>query len=204
MATDVRPSLRDRILDAAEALVIANGFHATTVDAVLDAAGASKGAFFHHFSSKADLGRALVDRYACADLELLEEYMIAAEAASDDPAEQLVGFIRRFEESAPELAGDEPGCLYASFVYERMPDAAGLNEVVVDAVRAWRQRILAKLEAIDPTPPNLDGVDLAGLADHVFATFEGAYVLARAMREPDHVRAQVAQLRRYLELVLAP
>ena len=203
VSTEVGPSMRDRILDAAEALVISNGFHATTVDAVLAAVGASKGAFFHHFSSKADLGRALVERYACADLELLEEYMGAAEAASDHPAAQLVDFIRRYEESAPELVGDEPGCLYATFVYERMPDAAGFNQIVVDAIRAWRERIVGKLEAIDPRPPNLEGVDLAGLADHVFATFEGSFVLARATGEPDHVRAQVAQLRRYLELLLA-
>jgi TetR/AcrR family transcriptional regulator, transcriptional repressor for nem operon len=182
--------MRDRILDAAEELVISNGFHASTVDAVLAAADASKGAFFHHFSSKADLGRALVDRYACADLELLEEYMLAAEGASDDPADQLVDFIRRFEESAHELVGDEPGCL------------AGLSQIVVDAICAWRERIVAKLQAIDPRPPNLEGVNLAALADHVFATFEGAYVLARATGEPDHVRAQVAQLRRYLELLL--
>ena len=195
--------MRDRILDAAEELVISNGFHATTVDAVLAAADASKGAFFHHFSSKADLGRALVDRYASADLELLEEYMVAAEGASDDPADQLVDFIRRFEESAHELVGDEPGCLYALFVYERVPEAAGLSQIVVDAIRAWRERIVAKLQAIDPRPPNLEGVDLAALADHVFATFEGAYVLARATGEPDHVRSQVAQLRRYLELLLA-
>jgi len=194
--------MRDRILDAAEELVISNGFHASTVDAVLAAADASKGAFFHHFSSKADLGRALVDRYACADLELLEEYMLAAEGASDDPADQLVDFIRRFEESAHELVGDEPGCLYALFAYERVPEAAGLSQIVVDAICAWRERIVAKLQAIDPRPPNLEGVDLAALADHVFATFEGAYVLARATGEPDHVRAQVAQLRRYLELLL--
>jgi TetR/AcrR family transcriptional regulator, transcriptional repressor for nem operon len=195
--------MRGRILDAAEELIFTHGFHATSVDAVLAVAGASKGAFFHHFASKADLGLALVDRYACADLELLEEYMVAAEGASDHPAVQLVDFIRRFEESAYELVGDEPGCLYALFVYERVPDAAGLSQIVVDAIRSWRERIVAKLQAIDPRPPNLEGVDLAALADHVFATFEGAYVLARATGEPDHVRAQVAQLRRYLELLLA-
>ena len=52
-ATDTR----ERILDAAQQLVMERGFSATTVDAILEAAGSSKGAFFHHFASKADLGR---------------------------------------------------------------------------------------------------------------------------------------------------
>ena len=42
-------------LEAAQQLVIERGFSATTVDAILEAAGASKGAFFEHFSSKAAL-----------------------------------------------------------------------------------------------------------------------------------------------------
>lgn len=197
------PPMRDRILDAAEVLVMANGFHATTVDAVLETAGASKGAFFHHFSSKADLGRALVDRYASADLDLLEEHMGAAEAASDDPAAQLVDFLLRLEAAGPELAGDEPGCLYVSFVYERLPEAVGLGEVIVHAIESWRDRIVEKLEAIDPPPADLEGADFAALADHVFATFEGAYVLARATGDPDHLRAQLRQLRRYFELLLS-
>jgi TetR/AcrR family transcriptional repressor of nem operon len=202
MVTATRPSLRDRILDAAEVLVVADGFHATTVEAVLEGAGASKGAFFHHFASKADLGRALVERYARADVELLEEHMSAAEAAHDDPADQLVDFLRRLEAAAPELAGDPPGCLYVSFVYERMPASVGVERIVGEAIEAWRERIVTKLEAVEPRPTGLAGVDLAGVADHVFVTFEGGFVLARATAQPDHLRAQVAQLRRYVELLL--
>src|SRR6476661_7520573 len=53
---------RERILDAAQHLVIENGFAATSVDQVLRAAGTSKGGFFHHFDSKLDLARALTPR----------------------------------------------------------------------------------------------------------------------------------------------
>ncbi len=59
---------RERILDAAEHLVIENGYAATSVDQVIAASGTSKGAFFHHFDSKRDLARALVERYVEADL----------------------------------------------------------------------------------------------------------------------------------------
>src|SRR5690606_23285433 len=113
------PSTRDRILDAAERLVHRHGFAAATIDAVIDATPTSKGAFFHHFRSKDDLGRALVDRYARADAEILESFLRAAENETDDPAEQMVAFIRLFEEAADRIALQQPGCLFVSFLYAR-------------------------------------------------------------------------------------
>ena len=64
---------RERILDCAQALILDHGFGATTVDAVTGRAGITKGAFFHHFPSKSDLGRALAHRYAELDEEHLRE-----------------------------------------------------------------------------------------------------------------------------------
>src|SRR5690606_25437002 len=55
-ATAPSAPIRDRILASARALVLDRGFASTTVDAVLTEAGASKGAFFHHFPSKGALG----------------------------------------------------------------------------------------------------------------------------------------------------
>jgi TetR/AcrR family transcriptional repressor of nem operon len=40
------------------------------------------------------------------------------------------------------------------------------------------------------------------LADHVFATFEGAFILARSTNDPGHMRAQLAVLRQLLTALL--
>lgn len=202
MDTAAPPTMRTRILDAAESLVMSNGFHATTVDAVLDAAGASKGAFFHHFSTKADLGYALVERYLQGDLAMLEEGMAAAESAATDPAEQIIAFVRGFEEAGDEIAGDEPGCLFASFVNELVPETMATRSLVVESIEAWRGRMVEKLDAAATTRPTLRHVDLASLADHLFVTFEGAFVLARATGDTGHLRRQLAHLRHYFELLL--
>ena len=49
-------------------------------------------------------------------------------------------------------------------------------------------------------PPPI-AVDLPSLADQAFTTFEGGFILARAMHDPGHLRAQLAHLRHYLELL---
>lgn len=193
---------RDRILDAAHDLVLQQGFSATTVDAVLAAAGTSKGAFFHHFPSKHALGHALVARYAAGDRAVLEEFMTAAEARTDDPGQQVVEFVRAFEHAADELALAQPGCLFVSFVYEQVSGDDDIRPLIVESIEHWRSRIADKLTRAREAGRLADDVDLDALADHVFTTFEGAFILARATDDPSHVRAQLGQLRRYLELVV--
>src|SRR6476620_7395722 len=101
---------RERILDAAQHLVIENGFAATSVDQVLMAAGTSKGAFFHHFDSKLDLARALTERYVTADIGHLQAALDAT-AQISDPADRLLAFVRHFEDSAEELMSAQSNCL---------------------------------------------------------------------------------------------
>jgi TetR/AcrR family transcriptional regulator, transcriptional repressor for nem operon len=192
---------RERILDAAQRIVLERGFAATSVDAVLEQAPATKGAFFHHFPSKNDLGRALLERYAAADKRMLDDFMAAAEAESDDPAYQLVAFVRRFEQAADEVAPTQPGCLFVSFIYESQLAGNGEHDLIATSIRHWRTQLLDKLEAAARAHPPAIAVDLPSLADQVFTTFEGGFILARAMHDPNHLRAQLTHLRHYLELL---
>ena len=158
--TTTSQSARDRILEAAERQVHERGFNATTLDAILEEANASKGAFFHHFASKEALGRALIDQYAERDAALLDEAMKAAETTSDDAGEQVLAFLEYFEEQAADIPALPPGCLFVSFVYERGPGMPPDDDVVVDAIESWRRRLLTKLEKAAPDHPRLAEVDL--------------------------------------------
>lgn len=55
---------REAILDAAQGLYMVRGWEAVTVADVLDAAGISKGGFYHHFAAKEDLLTGIVQRTA--------------------------------------------------------------------------------------------------------------------------------------------
>jgi len=58
----VYPSARDRILDAAERLILARGVGQLSVESVATEAKVSKGGFFHHFATKDELLMAILDR----------------------------------------------------------------------------------------------------------------------------------------------
>jgi AcrR family transcriptional regulator len=55
---------RDAFIDVAQRLIQTKGYEALSVQDVLDALVASKGAFYHYFGSKADLLEAVVERMA--------------------------------------------------------------------------------------------------------------------------------------------
>jgi AcrR family transcriptional regulator len=53
---------RQRLVDAAERLILGGGLGRLSVEAVIREAGLSKGAFFHHFGSRDDLLLAIISR----------------------------------------------------------------------------------------------------------------------------------------------
>lgn len=197
-----KENARDRILDAALGLIFEHGFNATTLDSILDKADASKGAFFHHFDSKDKLGEAILDQYAADDAATAREMMEKAESLTDDPAEQVVLFVKQFADMADDLTANNPGCLFVSFIYERGPGGSRENDVIVESIELWRDLVLEKLEKAAGDRPELGELDLPSLADMVFSTFEGGFILSRATGDRRHLGLQLRHLQRYLELLL--
>jgi AcrR family transcriptional regulator len=73
---------RARLLEAARKVFVVRGFHGTTVDAVAERAGFSKGAVYSQFDSKDDLYLALLDRHI--DERLREVDHVCTSAADVD------------------------------------------------------------------------------------------------------------------------
>ena len=192
---------RLRIMDAAQTLVIARGFAATTVDDVIAAAHSTKGAFFNHFPTKQALARALMERYAAQDAELLRTLMARCERLTDDPLQQLLLFLGLLTDELEEWMTAAPGCLMASFCYERELVDHDTEQMIVHALQLWGSTMSAKLQDVARQhPPKLD-VDLRAVADQVATTIEGSYVMVRALGDPSIVRGQMDQLRTYLKLL---
>ena len=191
---------RERILDAAEHLVIENGYAATSVDQVIAASGSSKGAFFHHFDSKRDLARELVGRYVDADLAHLQAALDATSSIAD-PAKRALAFVKVFEDAGDELMAAQSGCLYTSVLTERELTVDSTAAEIRRAVLEWRTAYAGLLRAA--LGPRARSVDVDALSDHLFVTFEGAFLLCRSLGEPSHMRTQLQTYRLLLEELLA-
>ena len=191
---------RSQIMDAAQALILQHGFAGTSVDAVLERTRLTKGAFFHHFRSKNDLARALIERFAEQDAALLRATMERAERLSRDPVQQLLIFVGLLEELAAANAAP-PGCLYASYSYEAQLFDAETHATIRRGLVLWRERLAEKLRAASAHRAPRVEVDVEALADMLSVVIEGGYVLSRTMNAPGLLAAQLAHYRGYLELL---
>jgi AcrR family transcriptional regulator len=62
MASKVKPSKRDAILDAMLDVVVERGFHEAPMSLIAERSGTSAGLIYHHFASKEDIIQALYER----------------------------------------------------------------------------------------------------------------------------------------------
>src|ERR1700754_4485420 len=83
-------SARERLLDAAEALVYAGGIHATGVDAIVKQSGTARKSFYTHFDSKDALVAAALER---RDERWMAWFITGTERCGKSPRKRLLGMF---------------------------------------------------------------------------------------------------------------
>ena len=192
---------RENLLDAAQALIFERGFSATSVDKVIARAGVTKGAFFHHFKSKAELGRAVIERHAERDRAHCDRTLARAEKLSSDPLQQVLIFVGLLQEEAEELANPVPGCLFASYLYQRLEYPEEVAETTAATLAYWRDAFAGKLRAAAAAHPPRAAISPEDLADTLLAVIEGSYVLSKAKGAPEILARQLGHYRSHLALL---
>jgi TetR/AcrR family transcriptional repressor of nem operon len=195
---------RNRIMDAAQQMVLDVGLSGTSVEKVIGHAGVTRGTFFYHFKTKHDLAAALIERYAAEDRHHFADAMGKAEQLARDPLQQLLIFVGLFIDMTEQLEEPFPGCLYASYCYQSGAISPQTMAQVERMMLFWREQLSAKLEQVAAHYPPRIPIVVGQVADHVLATFEGAFILSKILKEPKLAAEQLVQCRNYLELLFAP
>src|SRR4030042_527583 len=81
---------KKRIIKTALALFATRGYHSTGITDILRESGVKRGALYHHFSSKKDLGLAAIDEMARV---LAEETAIRHLQTSDHPIDRMLKIV---------------------------------------------------------------------------------------------------------------
>ena len=196
-------STRQRILEQAHQLILQQGFAATSLDQMLERAGVTKGAFFHHFDSKEQLAAALVDRYLDDERRTFEATMGRAEKLSSDPLQQVLIGLALLEEMFAALEAPHPGCLVAAFLYQNQLMTPQTTAKSREAFLVWRRYVAAKLSAAAKERPPRTPLDYDAVGDLLNTVVEGAFMMSKLFGDPRIMPQQLQQLRRYLELAFA-
>src|SRR6516225_3123116 len=102
---------KHKMLDAAQDLMLAKGYTATSVDEICEAAGLTKGSFFHYFEGKEHLGRLVAERFYASWQQLSRA---APFRRKKDPLDRVFGQVDFFIAMSRRPAWK--GCLLGTFV----------------------------------------------------------------------------------------
>ena len=193
--TETQHESKTKILDATLKVVRAKGYTATRVEDVCDAAGLTKGSFFHHFKSKEELGIAAAAHWGARTSGLF------AAAPYHDPADPLDRLLAYVDFRKALLKGTLPE--FTCFAGTTVQEVYETHPAIRDACGATIADHAATLETDIEAAMRQYGVagDPAGLARHILAVVQGAFVLAKAAQAPSVAADCLDHLRRYLELL---
>jgi TetR/AcrR family transcriptional repressor of nem operon len=181
-----RSDTRAAILDTAEKLVQTRGFNGFSYADVSSALGVTNAALHYHFPGKAELGHALIARYA----ERFMGSLRAIEEGGAPPPDRL----RAYTELYGSVLEADRMCLCGMLAaeYQTLPDEMR-QEVVAffDANNDWLARVLKEGRA-DGTLRFAGRAEDA--ADLTVGTLEGALLVARTYGDTSRFKAVAEQL----------
>jgi TetR/AcrR family transcriptional regulator, transcriptional repressor for nem operon len=197
---ETKQDAKAKLLDAALSVIRAKGFSGTTVDELCADAGVTKGAFFHHFRSKDELGVAAVDHWSSTTGEL---FAGAAYHDHADPLDRIMGYLA-FRKSL--LQGDmaEFTCLAGTMVQEIYETTPAIAEACDRSISGHAATLEADIEKAMRARAMSPDWTAKSLALHTQAVLQGAFILAKAKGGPDVAIESVDHLIRYVKLLLPP
>ena len=192
---------RERILELAEAAVLAKGFAATSIDELIAAAGITKSGFFYHFKDKGELAAALMERYVARNDSVLTDIFCRADELNEDPLHGYLVGLKLLAEMTADLPGAHPGCLVASFCYQDRLFSQDVRDLTFRGVAGWRKIFLDRLTRIAERYPPKVPVDLEALADMANTLVDGGIILSRVMRDRHILPQQIMLYRDFVRAV---
>lgn len=180
-----------RILDSAERLVQTRGFNGFSYADVASELEITKASLHYHFPGKAELGEALIARYADRFLAALAE----VDATIPEAPRKLEAYVGLYE----DVLESERMCLCGILAAEYQTLPSGMRDAVVrffDENEAWLERVLAEGRRAGTLTYAGSAREAARL---VVSGLEGAMLVARPYGDLARFRAAAAQLLASLE-----
>lgn len=194
--TDKGRVTRDRVVDAATALVFEHGVAGTTLDDVRAVAKVSKGQLYHYFADKEDLIHAVIDRTIEQVLDAQPELVdLSSWAAISRWLDDLVDLqVERYAVGGCPIGG-LAGQLAETDELARRALAAGFDR--------WEKPLRKGLEKMRSQGKLRPTADPARLATATLAAIQGGLVLTQTRRDPQQLRIALDAAYAYLRSFVA-
>ncbi|MGP7818645.1 TetR/AcrR family transcriptional regulator [Niallia sp. 01092] len=187
-------SKKQEIILSAQHIIHSKGYQATSISDILSAANIGKGQFYHYFSSKHDLGLAVIDQLIQErDLKLIEKILKTAE----DPKAKLNKMLDWIFECHTEKE-NKPGCPIGNLAIEMSEHDESYRLKIQQYFDRWAEAIAENLEEINNLDPTFHAKKDA---ETMIAMIEGGILLMKNQLNTDVLKNILDSVRKQYHLV---
>lgn len=191
---------RQEILSVAFQEVFTRSFQGVSVDDIVKKTNLTKGAFYHHFPTKLDLGYALVEEVISP---MIIQRWVEPLKGFDNPLEGILEQMKTLIGKA-EPSELKYGCPLNNLVQEMAPVDAGFRRRLEAALNLWIDEIQKHLQRAKSLGILKDNVSTRKMAHFIVMSHEGFYGLLKGLNDPGAFRALYDSLKIYFQAVQVP
>ena len=167
---------RERIVATAARLFLERSYQAVGVDELCQAADVRKGSFYHYFSSKSELAKAVIDLHADLFARRLSGSTAATPAQTLHAIPDAIGAIQTALEAQ---FGRAVGCPFGNFAAELSTTDDDLRKHLADKLAVMERHLAVACHDAAAAGALRDGTDPDRLAHALLAQYQGIILLAK-------------------------
>jgi len=187
---------KEKLVHAARRLMLAQGYPVTSVDDIIEAAGVSKGSFYHHFKSKEELALTAMHDFLADGAALMMDGRFRDIA---DPGERAIAFLKHVETAAMRLW--DHGCLLVMFSVELAGTSPRVREETSAVLLGLIDQVAAILRPLTKEGGGRLPMTADAMANMYLAVIDGSLVYARATGDSGGIARNLKTFRQQIEAV---
>lgn len=182
------------ILQQSFELIYTNGYQATSIDDIIATTRVTKGAFYYHFSSKDEMGLAIINEIL---QPTMQDHFIEPLTAGKAPAIVIYNMMKHLL-LENEVLKATYGCPAGNLTQEMTPWNTQFTEALTALVNQWRQALILCLNNGKETGSVRKGIVTEQVALTIMSGYWGIRNLGKLYDSPDCYYPYLKELKNYL------
>ncbi|MBU0967767.1 MAG: TetR/AcrR family transcriptional regulator [Proteobacteria bacterium] len=167
---------RDYIIKTTRKILVAQGFHNTSINDIINATGVKKGNLYYYFAGKEDLSFSVLQ-------DAKEEFFAFLEQSfqGNDPIDKVIHSCEAIfkEQQKQHFVG---GCLFGNVALEMSDCNERFAAVIHEVFTTWTQKLAILLEEAGENTIPVSRVPPRQLAKTLVAVIEGGIMMSRVSK----------------------
>jgi AcrR family transcriptional regulator len=184
-------------LQAAFQEILHSGFRSADVDAILAAAGVTKGALYYHFVNKEALGYAVVDEVIAS---LTHQKWVQPLRSAKNPIDALIRIVHSESVKREDV---RRGCPLLNLSQEMSGIDEGFRRRTARVFKDWHDAIAEALREGQKRRIVRNDIDANETATFLIAAYEGYVVLGKVSQDPRTMRSGQKRVSCHIESLRA-